>query len=329
MTPPAEIVVPSRRRRHVVWSMLGVIAVGIGLHATIRDEWQGFSAVLYYLLPSPVLTGLGLLATLFARRLSRIEWRITIVVATICLTWFSLKEFRWSGGSSAASDHKTTRVVFWNAAHLPRGVAVAAGVIRAWDADIVGIVEAGTTYEHELQEWQRELPGYTMIRPRAQMLLFARGEIIPGELITLGRHSDVAFARVQLQSGVIDVAIVDIIGKVDHGRAEPLRRLAEVVKQQTAPPQLVMGDFNTPPESVWLKPLRRTYRSAFELAGRGYRPTWPGPLPALELDYVWVGPDLLVDSCRHGWTTASDHRPVFVDVTIATTTTQSPESSNR
>jgi endonuclease/exonuclease/phosphatase (EEP) superfamily protein YafD len=304
-----------------VWSLLSLAAFGALLHFTLRDAWQWPTAAVYYALPRPILALLTSLAAFAARRLSTRECRIALFAALACLVWTVSVECRWPPRLTRKPLTPPWRIVEWNAAHLPRGVRTAADVIRKWDADVIGIVEAGTTYQLELEEWERALPDYHIVCPRPQMLLISPHEIRDVEVISIGRHSDVAVARIERGTEVLNVALVDIISNLGYGRSEPLRRLAQVVETRDSPPHVVMGDFNTPPESVWFAPLRQQYRLAFEVAGTGNRATWPVPVPVLQLDYLWISANVFVAKCHHGWTTASDHRPVMADVTIDTTIT--------
>ena len=298
-----------------------LVIIGITLQVTIRDAWQWPTAVLLYALPRPVIAGLATLAALAARRLSITEFRLTLVVAAGCLLWTSVGDLRWHV-QPPVNSQTPWKIAVWNAAHLPRGVQAAAKVIRDWDADVVGVVEAGTTYELEMEEWKRALPDYQIVCPRPQMLLIARGQIRNVQLTPIGRHSDVATADIERDGTVLNIALVDVISNLHYGRAEPLQNLSRVLNERPTRPHVVMGDFNTPPESVWFKSLRQEYQCAFDHTGRGLRATWPVPAPVLQLDYLWTRNDVTVHQCFHGWTTASDHRPVIAQVTIATTATE-------
>lgn len=318
-TTPAPAL--SQRRRVVIWSLGLLIVIGIVLQVTIRDAWQWPTAVVFYALPRPVIAILAALAALAARRLSRSEFRVALLAGSGCFLWTVAGDLRWNPQPLANAEPQWT-IAVWNAAHLPRGVQAAAEVIRQWNADVVGVVEAGTTYELELVEWQKALPDYQIVCPRPQMLLLARGQIRKVQLTPIGRHSDVATAEIEREGHVASVALVDVISNLHYGRAEPLRNLTGVLNELPARPQVVMGDFNTPPESVWFESLREHYACAFDRAGRGLRTTWPVPAPVLQLDFLWTRKDVVVHQCFHRWTLASDHRPVIAHITIATTATE-------
>ena len=81
-------------------------------------------------------------------------------------------------------------------------------------------------------------------------------------------------------------------------------------------PTIIVGDFNTPVDSVFLNPIRQTYRHAFEVAGTGYLATWPIPAPVIAIDHCWVSKHIDVTACRIKWALHSDHRPIVTDLSI-------------
>ncbi len=323
--PPPQI---SPRRRRTVRLMLGLISVGVLLHLTVRDAWEWPTSTLFYALPRPLLAIASLLAAGLARRLSQREFGVSLCVAAILWGWVGYRDVRWTSPKVVSSDERPLRIVLWNAAHLARGRAVVAASLQKWDADLIGIVEAGPTGKRDLEDWKRLLPGYEIASPQSQSLILARGKIELHDKVSLGEDSDAMPATVTLHEQTFDIVLVDLLSNVRLSRAAPLRQLVRTLDDAPTRPQIVMGDFNTPPESVGFDPLRRQYRDAFDVAGVGYRPTWPFPVPLLKLDYVWVGSNIIVERCEHLWTTASDHKPVIVSVRIATTPTALPNSRN-
>jgi endonuclease/exonuclease/phosphatase family metal-dependent hydrolase len=81
----------------------------------------------------------------------------------------------------------------------------------------------------------------------------------------------------------------------------------------SAVPTVLLGDLNAPPEAPELQPLFARLRDSWPVsAGTGF--TVPVTDPARRIDYVLVSEGLQV---RRAWvpvTTASDHRPMVVEV---------------
>lgn len=326
MTPTEASPPPlSSRRRKTVRLMLGVISIGVLLHLTIRDAWEWPTSTLYYGLPRPLLAIGGWLAAGLARRLSRREFVVSLMTAVLLSGWVGYRDVRWTSPTATVSEARPLRVLVWNAAHLSRSRAVVAAAIQKWDADLIGIVEAGRTEKRDLEEWRHLLPGYEIASPQCQALILARGPIQLHDRVSLGDDSSAMPATVTVNGETLDIVLVDLLSNVYLGRTEPVQNLVRLLDESPRRPQIVMGDFNTPPESFAFTPLRRHYRDAFDTAGVGYRPTWPFPIPLLKLDYVWLGSQVVAERCEHLPTTLSDHKPVRVSVKIVTTATASPD----
>jgi endonuclease/exonuclease/phosphatase family metal-dependent hydrolase len=110
-----------------------------------------------------------------------------------------------------------------------------------------------------------------------------------------------------------EVFVVDFDARPGYSRIPGLKLLSDLTEGLKGQPVLIMGDFNTPPDSIGFLPLRKHLRQTFETVGHGYAPTWPFPVPVLQLDQMWVNEELKTGSCHHGNCWASDHRPVVAE----------------
>lgn len=84
-----------------------------------------------------------------------------------------------------------------------------------------------------------------------------------------------------------------------------------------AVPTIVFGDMNATPDAPELQPLLHRLRDAWRAAspaGPGF--TYPAEAPSKRIDYVLVSARVRVRDASVPVTTASDHRPVVVDVVI-------------
>lgn len=103
-------------------------------------------------------------------------------------------------------------------------------------------------------------------------------------------------------------------------RADPSVRRTQVAEMlahigASAGPTLVFGDMNATPDAPELAPLLARFRDA--LAGRGADAlTYPADAPTKRIDYVLTSPHFVVRSASVPVTTASDHRPVVVELTL-------------
>jgi vancomycin resistance protein VanJ len=83
---------------------------------------------------------------------------------------------------------------------------------------------------------------------------------------------------------------------------------------RAAGPVLLVGDFNTPPESAIFRRVWAGYADAFSDAGWGWGYTFWTRLAAVRIDHVLVGRGGRATSCRVGPDVGSPHRPVVADV---------------
>jgi endonuclease/exonuclease/phosphatase (EEP) superfamily protein YafD len=79
-------------------------------------------------------------------------------------------------------------------------------------------------------------------------------------------------------------------------------------------PVLIVGDFNTPPESSIFEDVWSGYTDAFGAAGWGWGYTFFGGRTMVRIDHVLAGPGWTCTDCRVGPKVGSPHRPVIADL---------------
>lgn len=310
--PSAEGVSSRRREFLRRWLVRGLVLLLIlGVVARLaRDEVFGLSIV-FYALPLPLLAGVTLaLALLEVKNRKRaLRWAFCtglLGIGVIFEDWRLLPD---------RSETKDLKVVFWNACRLYRGWDEVSSEVRSWDADVIAMVEAGLGERDELRaQWNAACPGYKVSILGAGIVLLTRGESGTATVHEFHKGSRARQIETTVQGQKLNLVIVDINANPFSSRDPALGQLIEVVDPLATERTLVLGDFNTPADSALLEPLRPNYSLAFDLAGQGYRATWPIPLPVLAIDQVWASQHVDVTSCKHLWTKASDHRPVALTV---------------
>ena len=107
-------------------------------------------------------------------------------------------------------------------------------------------------------------------------------------------------------------ALVTHFGLNPDEQENAVRTVIESLEMQRC---VLMGDFNLPPESELLLPIRARMRDTAELFG-GERLSWPSDKPTVKIDYIFISPDLVVSSADIPAVVASDHRPHIATVEI-------------
>jgi len=146
------------------------------------------------------------------------------------------------------------------------------------------------------------------------MLCLIRGEVLDRRAGVLLPGSPYALYDARIKGHVMRILQVDIDARPVHPRRPPLTALVNLVSTLGDQPLILIGDFNTPRESVYLEPLHKSLQHAWLAAGTGCAETWPSFLPVLSLDQIWCGDGLSAVRCQHGVTFRSDHRPVLAEL---------------
>lgn len=214
----------------------------------------------------------------------------------------------------------TTRVLLWNVCRGQFGWDGVADDIRRFDADIVALVEVRGEAEKR-DFWAGRFPTHSVSVVDDGMVLLARGHTTRLAHHNLSGGKSHVYRVTLHQKPPVLMVLTDIDARPLSDRQIPLASLASVAAPLSNEPTVVLGDFNTPSDSIWLEGLAEQYRNAFDVGGVGWRPTWPMIAPVLDLDQFWVSRGVDVVSCRGMWSAHSDHRPVVL--------TFQPSSSGR
>ncbi|MEU6478146.1 endonuclease/exonuclease/phosphatase family protein [Streptomyces sp. NPDC047017] len=102
-------------------------------------------------------------------------------------------------------------------------------------------------------------------------------------------------------------------------RGERLAQVAAIndLVDASRRPTVLVGDLNTTPDSEEITTLTRRLRDTWPLAGHGSGFTHEARTPTARIDYVLASPTLHAHHAQVLPTTASDHRPVRVELTLA------------
>jgi endonuclease/exonuclease/phosphatase family metal-dependent hydrolase len=283
------------------------VVVGVAVRLTIKDAIP-FLAAIYYAAPLPATT----LAVVFAGFLWVFLKRprvalLSFAVGFACAWW----TYQHTYVTNLEQSHPSDRcVMFWNVSSGRLGWDRMVATLKSQSPDVIGLVEIDNSDSEALVRWRESFPGYELTETRGGMLLLSKSKIVSDTYGSLGKGGRYKQVTIETETGVLHVFIVDIDSDPLMPRRELLEKLAEITSALGNQPTLVMGDFNTPGDSLHFDALRRTFDNAFESHGNGYSPTWPIPVPVLQLDHIWINRQIVLSQCKAEWTLNSDHRPV-------------------
>jgi endonuclease/exonuclease/phosphatase (EEP) superfamily protein YafD len=290
-----------------------ILAAGVILQLWLKDGNVAW-ALPFYGMPKPCLIVLGLVLMAWPRqarniRLLAVTSTMSITLWWISVSWCTPQKILTTDASHPASDVVT--ILYWNLCR-PSGLdQEMVDLVKELQPQLAAFVEPGKKAEELIEQYQSMLPGYEAAwMPRGIFWLSK----VPSHYHERGKLDSIgAFARFDVDGlgATFPVLVVDVYPEPFHSRQQQLQdALAQTLGRRDA---IVVGDFNTPLESIHLTHFRKNFVEAFEVAGSGLKETWPCGLPLLSLDHAWVGPDWEVVEAKKIWRlTGSDHAAIFV-----------------
>lgn len=313
------------RRRRLARSGVAVVCwglclVGAVIRLTIEDRYGGW-AVLFYALPPAVMAGLALLAAgLLWFQPARRYGVLSLMMALAFGGWlYNTSYYHNTAAPKPVREAQRLEVMFWNAGRGRFGWSGVVEELGSVKAPLIGLVEAELSGESRPDFSREEFADYQVLFPGHGTALLVQGDVANTVVRPLGGGSTCVVSDVELHGISLAVVVVDIKSNPFRSRREAFGNLVSMLDGMRERPVLVMGDFNTPPDSVYFDPLRRHHTNAFEERGTGFEATWPIPFPVLSLDQVWLNEKLQAHRCELLWSWRSDHRPVLLEIGILET----------
>jgi endonuclease/exonuclease/phosphatase (EEP) superfamily protein YafD len=279
------------------------------VHLTIEDSVIGFSTW-YYATPWSLLSGAALVAALLFLKNKHFKFAFFLLLGAAATTTLWLYTGFHHNQQRDAAD--AIKLMFWNADHVRYGVSKAIVQVRDIDADIVGIVEAGREKEIK-EEWKNSFGEQSISPLFGEMLILTKGTILEKEANDLAPHSRYNWIKLAIKDKEISILLVDIPPTPLDSREPAFDELRRVIALHRNENLIIMGDFNTPSDSVFFEPLRNEFHHAFEQSGNGFSATWPVPVPLLTIDHIWTNKNFQLYE-THLVSSWSDHKAIVTDV---------------
>jgi len=285
-------------------------AVGLLVRFTIKDYWLA-TAPLYYMLSFPIIACLFFAAAAISLKRRRIAQSIVAIAIGISCTvvWF-INNYESNAKKQDASS--AIKVMLWNAGRPNNLPNILAQFVSVEDPDIIALVEADDIHESDITS--EALKDYQIGIIGGGLVMLVRGTIADQRLIRFGPRSKIGICVIGMDSQSFLVMLVDIDSNLLLSRKEVMQKIVEAKEQTNA--SIILGDFNTPPDSVWFRDLRKEYSQSFEAAGSGMHATWPSYVPLWAIDHIWVHRSINLLSSKIMTTYKSDHRYVVAEISF-------------
>lgn len=271
------------------------------MHFVLKDHFQSLQ-IFFYAFPLPILIFLGSIITILFYKPK------TYFILFFCMTlgvtgiWFN-NAYLFSSTVEIPKD--ATSVLFWNAANgkqLP--IEVLAESIKNIEPDLIALVEAENASAEDILKLSKSFPDYEFQILEGFMFVGVKGSIKKITYKAEEHSYDVNFVEVQLNKGVVSIAITDIFQDPTMDKRKALGTALQFASQMNA--DIIAGDFNTPYESVHFKNYETDYTSLHDY-GQGFTATWFFKVPLLEIDQIFIDKKFAPALLQKFHYSASDH----------------------
>lgn len=267
-----------------------IIITLLALHFFIKDRTYDTS-IWFYLFPLPIIILIIVLLSIFLGK----KRKYNLILASILLSVWLSRSFR----ISFPKDIKETdvEVVFWNASR-DNDFDIAITENNNSMPDVLVLTE---TTNVDFQNLQLKHPNIYLYKSKRELEIFSK---TPIQIIN-EETSKYKTTVIHFKTADIEFYAVDVSGSFDVPRAWELKYVNSIIKKKIN--TIILGDFNVPYESLFLKEIKENYNHFFSRKGNGFRETWFWNLPILSLDHIWISKDLEVITSKKIDTENSDH----------------------
>lgn len=266
-----------------------IILIGLIIHFSIKDMFY-WSSIIFYAFPLPILICLITISTFFFKR----KFRKNSILISIVLFGFWFFQSYKSTDKGIQTD--AIEIVYWNAARS-HGLKDAIEENKSLP-DIIVLVECDF---ESLKYAKIEYPKHSFHLSKEGIAIFSNSPLKIGEEKTSDDNSTI----LNFETHGFDFFVVDVSPSILNFRKKSLNFITSEVSENEK--TIVLGDFNTPFESVHFDFFKENFRNAFDEKGNGFRETWFWNVPLLMIDHIWVSRDLKILKVDKINTFKSDH----------------------
>lgn len=209
--------------------------------------------------------------------------------------------------SSANSSH----ILFWNVAQsqpLPTDIIIK--YIKQYEPEIVALGEAFQVSQNDLDILEAACPEYQFKIMYGTMLIAVKGRIDDFVYEADAEVYRLNYITATINQKSVYIMLVDIFANPLLNKEIPLGIIHEFSKKN--PVDVLIGDFNTPYESVFFKEYKTNFKS-FHPYSIGMTYTWPIPIPVIEIDQIWLAKSYQPLKLQKFCYTNSDHKLLIAE----------------
>lgn len=269
----------------------GILAIGLVLllinNFLIKDTFY-ISGIFFYAFPLPLII-FGFLILGFTC-IKKPKYAVIIFFTILILSLVVYKN-NYKNHESTELLEPIKSILYWNVAnHKANNWPVLAEVIKEHSIDILILLEVKELSPKQSANLEAILPNYQTQYLRGNMFIAIKGQMEHLEYIgenTMNPKNDFRINLIDLKIDTIKyrLAAIDIYASPEQRRKSAMNNIIEYATKNNV--DFIIGDFNTPYESLFFDNYKINYNSLREYQ-KGFTFTWPSILPLLEIDQVWM-----------------------------------------
>jgi hypothetical protein len=164
--------------------------------------------------------------------------------------------------------------------------------------DILVLVEG---HSEDINSIKLKYPNYFFHVSQEEIGIFSKTALETGEE-KIGEDNS---TLLDFKTNGLNFYVVDVSAGVFKPRKKAMDFVnSNILKKDRT---IVLGDFNTPYESVHFSSLKDAFIHVFTDKGNGFKETWFWNIPLLSLDHIWVYKDFKITHVEKINTFKSDH----------------------
>lgn len=181
-------------------------------------------------------------------------------------------------------------ILFWNVSNKSKfPTKILIEKVINYNPNIIALVETRHITNDNLKELKSELSDYSFQELKGEMFIAVKGKIN-----AVAYHSNKNRVNFNFITSTIDnqkntILIADVKSWPLINRESSLKIIDHFTSGKNI--SFVVGDFNTPYESVHFEEYRKKFNN-FHLVSEGFTATWPDKIPLLEIDQIWTNHDI-------------------------------------
>jgi endonuclease/exonuclease/phosphatase family metal-dependent hydrolase len=296
------------------WVELGtwaLLCLALVLRLTVKDSFTPLAYV-FYGTPLLVLTLLALFLVVFCFFKGQRE-RVSVALFIMVFCFVNFYRAAWKDNEPRAEA--SIKVLNWNVLRGRRTWKLVFKEIRSKKADLMGFVEAGWADSEARSLWPKHFKDYYQTELEGGLIILSKHKIV--EVLSKDGDEDLRHLAVaiEIDSVIHHLILIDLLHSPRNSREGAFNKIAALIDKFGDRPLILMGDLNTPPDSVYMNKLRnRNMKEVFEEAGQGWHISWSTLIPILAIDQMWINDKLKAHTARLDWTTISDHFPLTATI---------------